>query len=214
MKKLAPTLRLKNLAKTFDSQLIFENLNVDVYENEIVALLGPSGCGKSTLLRMIAGLESVDTGGIEFSESMQTGVGYVFQKPILYPHLDVAGNVALGIGERISKKKRNEKIANELCLVGLEGFSSRKIESLSGGEAQRVTVVRALLNQPALLLLDEPFSALDIPTRRKIAHDTRAFLKSKKTSAIHVTHDPEEAEIIADRVLDWREITSHRMEEE
>ena len=213
MKDSVTTLRLKNIAKTFNSQLIFKNLNVEVHENEIVALLGPSGCGKSTLLRMIAGLESVDTGRIEFAESMQTDVGYVFQKPILYPHLDVAGNVALGIGEKITKKKRKEKIANELRLVGLEGFSSRKIESLSGGEAQRVTVVRALLNQPTLLLLDEPFSALDIPTRRKIAQDTRSFLKSKKTSAIHVTHDPEEAEIIADRVLNWDEITSFRTEE-
>ena len=213
MKDPVTTLRLKNIAKTFNSQLIFKNLNVEVHENEIVALLGPSGCGKSTLLRMIAGLESVDTGTIEFAESMQTDVGYVFQKPILYPHLDVAGNVALGIGEKITKKKRKEKIANELRLVGLEGFSSRKIESLSGGEAQRVTVVRALLNQPTLLLLDEPFSALDIPTRRKIAQDTRSFLKSKKTSAIHVTHDPEEAEIIADRVLNWDEITSFRTEE-
>ena len=214
MKSPVRILQLKNIAKTFDSQLIFKNLNVDVHENEIIALLGPSGCGKSTLLRMIAGLESVNTGRVEFSSSMEADVGYVFQKPILYPHLDVAGNVALGIADKISKKKRNEKIANELCLVGLEGFSSRKIESLSGGEAQRVTVVRALLNQPTLLLLDEPFSALDIPTRRKIAQDTRSFLKSKKTSAIHVTHDPEEAEIIADRVLDWREITSLRMEEE
>ena len=214
MKSPVRILQLKNIAKTFDSQLIFKNLNVDVHENEIIALLGPSGCGKSTLLRMIAGLESVNTGRVEFSSSMEADVGYVFQKPILYPHLDVAGNVALGIADKISKKKRNEKIANELCLVGLEGFSSRKIESLSGGEAQRVTVVRALLNQPALLLLDEPFSALDIPTRRKIAHDTRAVLKSKKTSAIHVTHDPQEAEIIADRVLNWDEITSHRMEEE
>ncbi|MFQ3316891.1 MAG: ABC-type nitrate/sulfonate/bicarbonate transport system ATPase subunit [Candidatus Poseidoniaceae archaeon] len=214
MKSPVRILQLKNIAKTFDSQLIFKNLNVDVHENEIIALLGPSGCGKSTLLRMIAGLESVNTGRVEFSSSMEADVGYVFQKPILYPHLDVAGNVALGIADKISKTERKERIANELCLVGLEGFSSRKIESLSGGEAQRVTVVRALLNQPALLLLDEPFSALDIPTRRKIAHDTRAVLKSKKTSAIHVTHDPQEAEIIADRVLNWDEITSHRMEEE
>jgi ABC-type nitrate/sulfonate/bicarbonate transport system ATPase subunit len=214
MKSPVRILQLKNIAKTFDSQLIFKNLNVDVHENEIIALLGPSGCGKSTLLRMIAGLESVNTGRVEFSSSMEADVGYVFQKPILYPHLDVAGNVALGIADKISKTERKERIANELCLVGLEGFSSRKIESLSGGEAQRVTVVRSLLNQPALLLLDEPFSALDIPTRRKIAHDTRAVLKSKKTSAIHVTHDPQEAEIIADRVLNWDEITSHRMEEE
>lgn len=202
------------ITKNFDSKLIFQNLSLTVQVNEIVALIGPSGCGKSTLLRMIADLESIEDGSIEFTNKTDANVGYVFQKPILYPHLNVEGNVALGIGEKMTRSERKKVIEKELKLVGLEGFSSRKVEALSGGEAQRVTVVRALLNQPTLLLLDEPFSALDIPTRRKIAQDTRAFLKSKKTSAIHVTHDPQEAEIIADRVLYWNEITEPFSEEE
>ena len=206
--------RVKGIAKSFDSKLIFENLNLDIRENEIVAIIGPSGCGKSTLLRMIAGLESVDVGKIEFTQKSENAVGYVFQRPILYPHLNVEGNVSLGIDGRVSKKERKEIISEELRLVGLDGFSTRSIESLSGGEAQRVTVVRALLNQPALLLLDEPFSALDIPTRRRIAQDTREILKSKRTAAIHVTHDPEEAELIADRVFNWKELTFLTSEEE
>tara|TARA_B110000444_G_scaffold126707_1_gene119215 strand:+ start:34986 stop:35624 length:639 start_codon:yes stop_codon:yes gene_type:complete len=205
---------LTEITKHFDSKLIFHKLSLIVHENEIVALIGPSGCGKSTLLRTIADLESIEDGSIEFPNKADANVGYVFQKPILYPHLNVEGNVALGIGEKMTRIERKKVVERELKLVGLEGFSSRKVEALSGGEAQRVTVVRALLTQPTLLLLDEPFSALDIPTRRKIAQDTRAFLKSKKTSAIHVTHDPQEAEIIADRVLYWNEITEPFSEEE
>tara|TARA_B100001142_G_scaffold8085_1_gene7982 strand:+ start:771 stop:1415 length:645 start_codon:yes stop_codon:yes gene_type:complete len=214
MKDSTIILQLKNLSKTFDSKTVFQQLSLDVKENEIVALIGPSGCGKSTLLRMIADLESVDTGSIRFSDTTEGTIGYVFQKPILYPHLNVEGNIALGFGQKVAKSQRKVRIAKELELVGLGGFSSRKVDSLSGGEAQRVSVVRALLNQPTLLLLDEPFSALDIPTRRKIAQDTRNILKSKKMSAIHVTHDPQEAEILADRVLNWHDISDLFTEEE
>jgi len=214
MKDSTIILQLKNLSKTFDSKTVFQQLSLDVKENEIVALIGPSGCGKSTLLRMIADLESVDTGSIRFSDTTEGTIGYVFQKPILYPHLNVEGNIALGFGQKVAKSQRKVSIAKELELVGLGGFSSRKVDSLSGGEAQRISVVRALLNQPTLLLLDEPFSALDIPTRRKIAQDTRNILKSKKMSAIHVTHDPQEAEILADRVLNWHEISDLFTEEE
>ena len=214
MKDSTTILQLKNLSKTFDSKTVFQQLSLDVKENEIVALIGPSGCGKSTLLRMIADLESVDTGSIRFSDTTEGTIGYVFQKPILYPHLNVEGNIALGFGQKVAKSQRKVSIAKELELVGLGGFSSRKVDSLSGGEAQRISVVRALLNQPTLLLLDEPFSALDIPTRRKIAQDTRNILKSKKMSAIHVTHDPQEAEILADRVLNWHEISDLFTEEE
>lgn len=214
MKDSTIILQLKNLSKTFDSKTVFQQLSLDVKENEIVALIGPSGCGKSTLLRMIADLESVDTGSIRFSDTTEGTIGYVFQKPILYPHLNVEANIALGFGQKVAKSQRKVRIAKELELVGLGGFSSRKVDSLSGGEAQRVSVVRALLNQPTLLLLDEPFSALDIPTRRKIAQDTRNILKSKKMSAIHVTHDPQEAEILADRVLNWHDISDLFTEEE
>ncbi len=201
-------LHIKDLGKSFDSKAIFSKLNLDVEENQIVAIIGPSGCGKSTLLRMIAGLESVDEGVIECSEITRQNVGYVFQKPILYPHLNVEGNIALGLGETVTKSERKRRISAELELVGLDGFSSRKVDSLSGGEAQRISVIRALLNRPSLLLLDEPFSALDIPTRRKIARDTKVILKSKKMSAIHVTHDPEEAEILADKIFTWSDITA------
>lgn len=200
-------LDVKELGKRFADMKVFERLRFNVKDGEIVALLGPSGCGKSTLLRMIAGLESVDDGEIIHSNEGRQSIGYVFQKPILYPHLDVEGNVALGLESKLSRKERKQIIQDELRLVGLGGFSSRKVEKLSGGEAQRVAVVRALLNQPSLLLLDEPFSALDIASRRKIAQDTRVILRSKNIAAIHVTHDPEEAEIIADRVLLWSEIT-------
>ncbi|MDA8546543.1 ATP-binding cassette domain-containing protein [Euryarchaeota archaeon] len=200
-------LRVDELSKSFGTTQVFTGLNFQVHAGEIVALLGPSGCGKSTLLRMIAGLESVESGQILYPEDVSQSIGYVFQKPILYPHLDVEGNIALGFGKKVSRKERQRIIHDELTLVGLEGFSSRKIENLSGGEAQRITVVRALLNQPKLLLLDEPFSALDLGTRRKLATDTRDILRTKNTAAIHVTHDPEEAEIIADRVLLWGDIT-------
>ena len=200
-------LDIKELGKRFADVKVFERLRFNVKDGEIVALLGPSGCGKSTLLRMIAGLESVEDGEIIHSNEGRQSIGYVFQKPILYPHLDVEGNVALGLESKLSRKERKQIIQDELRLVGLGGFSSRKVEKLSGGEAQRVAVVRALLNQPSLLLLDEPFSALDIASRRKIAQDTRVILRSKNIAAIHVTHDPEEAEIIADRVLLWSEIT-------
>ena len=200
-------LDVKELGKKFADVKVFEHLRFNVKDGEIVALLGPSGCGKSTLLRMIAGLESVEDGEIIHSNEGRQSIGYVFQKPILYPHLDVEGNVALGLESKMSRKERKQIIQDELRLVGLGGFSSRKVEKLSGGEAQRVAVVRALLNQPSLLLLDEPFSALDIASRRKIAQDTRVILRSKNIAAIHVTHDPEEAEIIADRVLLWSEIT-------
>ena len=200
-------LDVKELGKRFADVKVFERLRFNVKDGEIVALLGPSGCGKSTLLRMIAGLESVEDGEIIHSNEGRQSIGYVFQKPILYPHLDVEGNVALGLESKLSRKERKQIIQDELRLVGLGGFSSRKVEKLSGGEAQRVAVVRALLNQPSLLLLDEPFSALDIASRRKIAQDTRVILRSKNIAAIHVTHDPEEAEIIADRVLLWSEIT-------
>lgn len=200
-------LQVDELSKSFRTTQVFTGLNFQVHAGEIVALLGPSGCGKSTLLRMIAGLESVESGQILYPEDVSQSIGYVFQKPILYPHLDVEGNIALGFGKKVSRKERQRIIHDELTLVGLEGFSSRKIENLSGGEAQRITVVRALLNQPKLLLLDEPFSALDLGTRRKLATDTRDILRTKNTAAIHVTHDPEEAEIIADRVLLWGDIT-------
>jgi ABC-type Fe3+/spermidine/putrescine transport system ATPase subunit len=193
-------------------------MNINISKGEIVALLGPSGCGKSTLLRMICGLESVEVGSISFGdvdeamdigvENTQQSVGMIFQKPVLFPHLSVAGNIILGMSKPPSRKLRNEVAEKYLADVGLSGFSKNSVETLSGGEAQRVCLVRALISEPKLLLLDEPFSSLDVKSRRKIAIETKQILKKKGISALHVTHDPEEAKLISDRVIKWEDLVN------
>lgn len=205
---------VNNLRKSFDSVLVFDGLNLHVEANEIVAILGPSGCGKSTLLRCIVGLEVVEDGELHFAnEQGSERVGYLFQQPILYPHLNVEGNIALGFKKKYNRSKRSMIIAAELDSVNMSGFERRRVESLSGGEAQRVALIRAMLGRPELLLLDEPFSALDLETRRAITIQTRDWLKQRKTAAIHVTHDPEEAALIADRVLSWDTLVGSTEEE-
>ena len=207
-------LEVRDLAKSFGGVSVFRGLNLRLEANEIVAILGPSGCGKSTLLRCIVGLEELDHGALRFASNRGAeGVGYLFQQPILYPHLNVASNIALGFKTKVSKKERRTTIARELESVELGGFESRRVESLSGGEAQRIALLRAMLGQPEVLLLDEPFSALDLETRRSITAQTRRWLKQRKTAAIHVTHDPEEAELMADRVVPWRRLINHAEEE-
>ena len=186
---------------------IFSDLKMNLNFGEIVALLGPSGCGKTTLLRMICGLEESNQEEILFANNADENIGYIFQKPILYPHLNVGRNVELGIAGKLSKEEKRRLVNEELKFVGLEGFYQRKIDSLSGGEAQRVAIARALLAKPSLLLMDEPFSSLDLKTKTRITSEVRGLLKQKNIPCIHVTHDPDEADIIADRVLSWSEIT-------
>ena len=138
-------LEIKNLAKSFDEVGVFSGLNLRLDGNEIVAILGPSGCGKSTLLRCIVGLEEAERGEIRFaSKRREEGVGYLFQQPILYPHLNVAANIALGFKAKPSKKERQITIERELESVELDGFESRRVESLSGGEAQRIALLREI----------------------------------------------------------------------
>jgi len=212
-------LKIEKLAKSFGQTNIFSEMNLEMYNGEIIALLGPSGCGKSTLLRMICGLETVEEGSIDVIESDGNIitrdnaknvdaklVGLIFQKPVLFPHLNVAGNIMLGMNNPPAKKLQKEVAEKYLEDVGLSGFSGNNIETLSGGEAQRVCLIRALISEPKLLLLDEPFSALDVKSRRKIALETKQLLKQKGISALHVTHDPEEAELISDRVINWQDI--------
>ena len=207
-------IEIKNLDKEFDGNRIFNNLNLTVEENQIIAILGPSGCGKTTMLRMICGLENCDGDSIYFKNQDICGsdiygkIGLIFQKPILFPHLNVGRNILLGSKLKGDKKSNMEIVERELEFIGLPGFAKRKIESLSGGEAQRVVLARALLANPELLLLDEPFSALDVKSRRSLAKETRKFLKSRKMTAIHVTHDKNEAELVADLVLNWEELCS------
>ena len=199
-------LEVQVVAKSFNGIEIFRNLSVSLLEGEIISIIGPSGCGKSTLLRMIAGLEDITTEDRINCYYPSTDLGFIFQTPILYPHLNVGGNILLGNREKLTNIDKKKVVLTALSNVGLDDFADRKVTSLSGGEAQRVILARALLAQPKLLLLDEPFSSLDIDARRSLASEVKGIIKKRNVSAIHVTHDLKEAELISDRVVNWSNI--------
>ncbi|MEX1211149.1 MAG: ABC transporter ATP-binding protein [Candidatus Nanopelagicales bacterium] len=201
---------MSGLVIAYDGRTIVTGLDLAVLPTEIVAVLGPSGCGKSSVLRCIAGVQSPQAGTIGWNGSDVTRVpahlrriGLVFQDPLLFPHRDVAGNVGFALPGRSSRDSaaRHERVRELLDLVGLPGFESRHITTLSGGEAQRVALARALAPRPHLLLLDEPFGALDRDLRDRLAVDVRALLERERTPALHVTHDRAETDLIASRVI-------------
>lgn len=181
----------------------------DVALGEVVALTGPSGCGKSTLLRAISGLEPLTSGSVRWAgEDLaqvpphKRGFGLMFQDGQLFAHMTVAKNVAYGLSaKQFSKDERQRRVAELLELVGLPDYGGRAVTELSGGERQRVALARSLAPKPRLLLLDEPLSALDRQLRERLAGELATLLRATGTTAILVTHDPYEADTVADRVL-------------
>ena len=211
------TIEIQSLTLAYDENLILSDCNLCLNEGEILVILGPSGCGKTTLLRAIAGFVKPDSGSIQLNgrsldhlQPEERNIGMLFQRPVLFPHKDVLGNILFAYRK---KKDRKMKEIDEIMQdMGIDEMKNQAIETLSGGEAQRVVLARALLTNPELLLLDEPLSSLDLNVRRQLASEIRATLKSKNIAAIHVTHDHEEAEIIGDRIIHWSEL--HLLESE
>jgi iron(III) transport system ATP-binding protein len=207
-------LEIKNLSVSFGWQEILHDVNLSVGQKELIAVLGSSGAGKSTLLRLIAGFEAPSAGEIWLSgqkvSSADTltaperrGIGIVPQDAALFPHLTVSGNIEFGL-RGLNKAKKQARVLELLKLVRMEEFADRTPDQLSGGQAQRVALARALANKPALVLLDEPFSALDAELREVLRLEVKAALKAEGATAILVTHDQEEALSLADRVAIMR----------
>ncbi len=196
------------VGKAFKSTQVMSNLDFGVRQGELVSLLGPSGCGKTTLLRIIAGLTSADTGEVVLDGRAITSVpahrrniSVVFQNYALFPHLSVAENVGFGLrAQRIAPTQRTPKVTEALARVRMSDFASRPVAALSGGQQQRVAVARALVVDPVLLLLDEPFSALDRKLRETMQVELKTLLRDRDMTAIFVTHDQEEAMAVSDRI--------------
>jgi ABC-type Fe3+/spermidine/putrescine transport system ATPase subunit len=201
-------LQLINLHKSFGATRAVDGVSFEVAQGEIVALLGPSGCGKSTVLALIAGLETPDQGEILWDGGSlrdvpphQRGFGLMFQDFALFPHMNVFDNVAFGL--RLARLQQGEiaaRVEEALDLVGLRGFGGRDVNTLSGGEQQRVALARSLAPHPRLLMLDEPLGSLDRTLRERLVVDLREILRRMRQTAIYVTHDQEEAFSLADRV--------------
>jgi len=202
--------KVKNLSKNYQGMTVFSDLNLEVKKGEIISLVGPSGCGKTTFLRCIAGLTLNTSGSIYVNDvditqnkAVNRAVVLMFQEPLLFPHLSILENVTYGLKygkEKWNKKQRVEKGLAILEKVELVGLEKRYPNQLSGGQQQRVSLARALILNPDLLLLDEPFSSLDPSLRSSIRSWVRDFLKKEKVTALFVTHDREEAMMMGDKV--------------
>ncbi|EFK38924.1 MULTISPECIES: ABC transporter ATP-binding protein [Peptoniphilus] len=202
-------IELKNISKTFGDNVILKDFNLTIKKNEFLTLLGPSGCGKTTILRIIGGFEWPDKGRVIFNgkditddEPYQRKINTVFQKYALFPHLNVFDNVAFGLKiKKLSKNVIENKVKQSLKLVGLNNFQNRNIDSLSGGQQQRVAIARALVNEPEVLLLDEPLGALDLKLRQDMQYELKKIQKQVGITFIYVTHDQEEALSMSDTIV-------------
>ena len=201
-------LHLDHLSAGYGDNQVLRRVTLEISDGELVALLGPSGCGKTTILKLVAGLLPPVSGDLRFNaESVfsvpaeRRGAVMVFQKPLLFPHLTVAENVAFGLKmRRTPKADLSQRVNEALRLVQLDGFERRKPHELSGGQEQRVSLARALVTEPRVLLLDEPFSALDESLRGEMRELVRALQRRLNITTLFVTHDQAEAALIADRI--------------
>ena len=202
-------IELKNISKYFEDQQVLKGIDLNIYENEFLTLLGPSGCGKTTLLRIIGGFEEPSNGQLIFDGKdiskvppYKREVNTVFQKYALFPFLNVADNIAFGLNlKKMDKDVIEKKVSKMLELVGLKGFEKRDVTLLSGGQQQRVAIARALVNEPKVLLLDEPLGALDAKLRKDMQTELKKIQKEVGITFIFVTHDQEEALSMSDTIV-------------
>lgn len=202
-------IQIKNIVKEFDGQLVLKGVNLDIAVNEFVTLLGPSGCGKTTLLRILGGFLTQSDGEVMFDGIEITNippykreVNTVFQKYALFPHMNVYENIAFGLKiKKFSNDIIEQKVNRMLNLVGLNGYGARAVTQLSGGQQQRVAIARALVNEPQVLLLDEPLGALDLKLRKEMQMELKKIQKEVGITFIYVTHDQEEALTMSDKIV-------------
>ncbi|OUQ29822.1 ABC transporter ATP-binding protein [Massilimicrobiota sp. An134] len=202
-------IQFRNIVKEFDGQIVLKGVNLDIYENEFVTLLGPSGCGKTTLLRILGGFLDATEGEVIFDgedisqvPAHKRELNTVFQKYALFPHMSVYQNIAFGLKiKKISKDVIEQKVMKMLKLIGLEGFENKNVTLLSGGQQQRVAIARALVNEPKVLLLDEPLGALDLKLRKEMQYELKRIQQEVGITFIFVTHDQEEALTMSDKIV-------------
>ena len=198
----------KNVYKEFDGVEVLSNINLYIRKNEFLTLLGPSGCGKTTMLRLLGGFETPTSGDILFegksivaTPPYKRKLNTVFQRYALFPHMDVFDNIAFGLKiKKMSKQNIQKKVKDMLKLVGLAGYEDRSIDRLSGGQMQRVAIARALVNEPEVLLLDEPLGALDLKFRKDMQLELKRMQKQLGITFVYVTHDQEEALSMSDTI--------------
>lgn len=202
-------IEIKNVSKTYGDNTVLNNLSLNIRKNEFLTLLGPSGCGKTTTLKILAGFENSDIGKVLFNDEdisalppYKRQLNTVFQKYALFPHMNVYENIAFGLKiKKVSKNEIDKKVSEMLKLVALEGFEKRSIDSLSGGQQQRVAIARALVNEPKVLLLDEPLGALDLKLRKEMQSELKRIQQRLGITFIFVTHDQEEALTMSDTIV-------------
>ena len=210
MEKKQPIIELKHIKKCYTKDVpVIYDFNLTINEGEFVTFLGPSGCGKTTILRMLAGFETPTSGEILFNGKdiselppNERKFNTVFQKYALFPHLNIYDNISFGLKEKkVPKNEIKKKVKRVLEIVDLEGFEKRKIDSLSGGQQQRIAIARAIVNEPRILLLDEPLSALDYKMRQEMQIELKNMHKELGITFIFVTHDQDEAMSISDLIV-------------